>query len=80
LTAPPIAAFACDEDYFRLNTRLARNTRLVNFLDRRALTLPIEPPGTAPVGLMVVGRHGEDRRLLAIGSRIETVLERARKE
>jgi Asp-tRNA(Asn)/Glu-tRNA(Gln) amidotransferase A subunit family amidase len=26
------------------------------------------------VGLMVVGRHGEDRRLLAIGSGIETAL------
>jgi Asp-tRNA(Asn)/Glu-tRNA(Gln) amidotransferase A subunit family amidase len=50
--------------------------RLVNFLDRCGLTLPIEPP----VGLMVVGHRGEDRRLLAIGSGIETVLERARKE
>jgi aspartyl-tRNA(Asn)/glutamyl-tRNA(Gln) amidotransferase subunit A len=54
--------------------------RLVNFLDRCALTLPIEPPGTAAVGLMVVGRRGEDRRLLAIGSGIETVPEPARKE
>jgi len=78
LTAPPIAAFARDEDYFRLNARLAGNTRLVNFLDRCALTLPIEPPGTPPVGLMVVGRRGEDRRLLAMGSGMETVLEGAR--
>ena len=46
---------------------------IINFLDRCALTLPIEPPGTAPVGLMVVGRHGEDRRLLAIGIGIETL-------
>jgi Asp-tRNA(Asn)/Glu-tRNA(Gln) amidotransferase A subunit family amidase len=35
------------------------------------------PPGTAPVGLMVVDRHGEDRRLLAIGAGIETLLEGA---
>jgi aspartyl-tRNA(Asn)/glutamyl-tRNA(Gln) amidotransferase subunit A len=73
-TAPPIAAFARDEDYARLNAKLLRNTAIINFLDRCALTLPIEMPGTAPVGLMVVGRHGEDRRLLAIGSGIEEKL------
>jgi aspartyl-tRNA(Asn)/glutamyl-tRNA(Gln) amidotransferase subunit A len=74
MTAPPMAAFARDEDYARLNVKLLRNTAIINFLDRCALTLPIEPPGAAPVGLMVVGRHGEDRRLLAIGIGIETVL------
>jgi aspartyl-tRNA(Asn)/glutamyl-tRNA(Gln) amidotransferase subunit A len=74
MTAPPVAAFARDEDYARLNIKLLRNTSIINFLDRCALSLPIEPPGTAPVGLMVVGRHGEDRRLLAIGSGIEEKL------
>jgi aspartyl-tRNA(Asn)/glutamyl-tRNA(Gln) amidotransferase subunit A len=73
MTAPPLAAFARDEDYTLLNLKLLRNTAIMNFLDRCALTLPIETPGTAPVGLMVVGRHGEDRRLLAIGSGIETL-------
>ena len=67
MTAPPVTAFARDEDYARLNLKLLRNTSIINFLDRCALSLPIEPPGMAPVGLMVVGRHGEDRRLLAIG-------------
>jgi aspartyl-tRNA(Asn)/glutamyl-tRNA(Gln) amidotransferase subunit A len=74
MTAPPMAAFARDEDYARLNLKLLRNTAIINFLDRCALTLPIEPPGAAPVGLMVVGRHGEDRRLLAIGIGIEEKL------
>jgi len=74
MTAPPMAAFARDEDYARLNLKLLRNTAIINFLDRCALTLPIETPGTAPVGLMVVERHGEDRRLLAIGIGMETVL------
>ncbi len=74
MTAPPIAAFSRDEDYARLNVKLLRNTAIINFLDRCALTLPIEAPGTAPVGLMVVGRHGEDRRLLAIGIGIEEKL------
>jgi aspartyl-tRNA(Asn)/glutamyl-tRNA(Gln) amidotransferase subunit A len=75
MTAPPIAAFARDEDYARLNIKLLRNTSIINFLDRCALTLPIQAPDTAPVGLMVVGRHGEDRRLLAIGSGIEAAFE-----
>jgi aspartyl-tRNA(Asn)/glutamyl-tRNA(Gln) amidotransferase subunit A len=74
MTAPPVAAFARDEDYGRLNFRLLRNTAIINFLDRCALTLPIEAPGNAPVGLMVVGRHGDDRRLLEIGAGIEAVL------
>ncbi len=74
MTAPPIAAFARDEDYGRLNVKLLRNTAIINFLDRCALTLPIEEPGAAPVGLMIAGRHGEDRRLLAIGSGMEIAL------
>jgi aspartyl-tRNA(Asn)/glutamyl-tRNA(Gln) amidotransferase subunit A len=74
ITAPPIAAFSVDEDYARLNLKLLRNTAIVNFLDRCALSLPIQPPGSAPVGLMVVGRHGQDRRLLAIGIGIEEKL------
>ena len=74
MTAPPVTAFARDEDYARLNLKLLRNTAIINFLDRCALSLPIEPPGTAPVGLMVVGRHDDDRRLLGIGIGIETVL------
>jgi aspartyl-tRNA(Asn)/glutamyl-tRNA(Gln) amidotransferase subunit A len=79
MTAPPMTAFTRDEDYARLNVKLLHNTSIINFLDRCALTLPIEPPGTAPVGLMVVGPHGEDRRLLAIGRGIETLLEGAQK-
>jgi aspartyl-tRNA(Asn)/glutamyl-tRNA(Gln) amidotransferase subunit A len=74
ITAPPIAAFADDREYFRLNGLILRNTSVINFLDRCAITLPIQPPRTAPVGLMVVGEHGADRRLLAIASGIETTL------
>ena len=38
-----------------------------------AITLPIQRPGAAPVGLMVVGEHGADRRLLAISRGMEAV-------
>ena len=68
--------FAKDEDFWRLNTRILRNNAPVNFLDRCAITIPISPPGEAPVGLMAVGRHGEDRRLLAMALGIEALVER----
>ena len=74
ITAPPIAAFADDREYFRLNGLILRNTAVINFLDRCAVTLPIQPLGTAPVGLMIVGEHGADRRLLAIARGIEAAL------
>ena len=74
ITAPPIAAFAQDEDYFRLNALILRNPSVINFLDRCAVTLPIQPAGAAPVGLMMVGEHGADRRLLAMARGIEAAI------
>ena len=74
ITAPPISAFADDREFWRLNGLILRNTAVINFLDRCAATLPIQPPGTAPVGLMIVGEHGGDRRLLAIAGGIEATL------
>ena len=74
ITAPPVSAFADDREFFRLNGLILRNTAVINFLDRCAATLPIQPPGEAPVGLMIVGEHGADRRLLAIAAGIEAAL------
>ena len=79
LTAPPIAAFAKDEDFWRLNSKILRNPALINFLDRCALTLPIQPSGEAPVGLSIVGRRGDDRHLLAMGLGIEALIEQGRR-
>jgi aspartyl-tRNA(Asn)/glutamyl-tRNA(Gln) amidotransferase subunit A len=74
ITAPPIAAFARDEDYFRLNALILRNPSVINFLDRCAITVPIQEAATAPVGLMVVGEHGGDQRLLAVARSIEALI------
>jgi aspartyl-tRNA(Asn)/glutamyl-tRNA(Gln) amidotransferase subunit A len=74
ITAPPIAAFERDEDYWRLNSLILRNTAIINFLDRCALTVPIQKPGEAPIGLMIVGAHGVDRHLFAVGRGIEAAL------
>jgi aspartyl-tRNA(Asn)/glutamyl-tRNA(Gln) amidotransferase subunit A len=78
LVAPEISAFAKDEDFWRINARLLRNPSIVNFLDRCAISLPIEAPGTAPVGLMIVGGQGEDRRLLSIAQGVEAAVAHAR--
>ncbi len=80
-TAPCVAPTieevdASDEAYFRWNLRILRNTGLVNFLDGCAATLPCHERGSAPVGLMVCGPAGSDRRLLAVAAAIERALTR----
>jgi aspartyl-tRNA(Asn)/glutamyl-tRNA(Gln) amidotransferase subunit A len=50
---------------------MLRNPALVNFLDGCAVSLPCHAPGTAPVGLSVVGARGADLRLLALAQAIE---------
>ncbi len=74
MIAPPIAAFADDADFFRLNGRILRNPSVVNFLDRCAITLPVSPLGAAPVGLMLIGGHGADKSLLAMARGVEDAL------
>jgi aspartyl-tRNA(Asn)/glutamyl-tRNA(Gln) amidotransferase subunit A len=76
-TAPSIAeASASDEDYFRWNARILRNNGLINFLDGCAISIPCHEAGSAPVGLMVCGTAGTDRRILAVAAAIERSLSR----
>lgn len=73
--APKISeADRSDDDYFRLNMRVLRNTGLGNILDGCGVTLPCQAPGEAPVGLSVAGLAGSDRRILAIARSIELAL------
>ena len=75
--APPIAEVnASDEAYFRWNGRILRLVGLVNFLDGCAVSLPCQPRGAAPVGLMVSGPAMSDRRILAVAAAVEGVLAR----
>lgn len=83
LAAPtaPIVAPRCEELFDveagnRANLLLLRNPALVNFLDRCAISLPCHRTGAAPVGLMLVGENGADRRLLSIAAAVEQVLRR----
>jgi aspartyl-tRNA(Asn)/glutamyl-tRNA(Gln) amidotransferase subunit A len=75
--APPIAEVnASDEAYFRWNGRILGIVGLVNFLDGCAVSLPCQPRGGAPVGLMVSGPALSDRRILAVAAAVEGALAR----
>jgi len=74
IVAPPIAAFATDEEYVRLNRLLLRNPSLFNFLDGCAISIPVQLPDRAPVGLMLAAPGGTDRQLLTAARTIEATL------
>jgi aspartyl-tRNA(Asn)/glutamyl-tRNA(Gln) amidotransferase subunit A len=75
LVAPPVAELeASDEAYFGANARALRNPSVVNFLDGCAVSIPCHEPGTAPVGFMLAGPTGSDRRLLAVALAVERAL------
>jgi aspartyl-tRNA(Asn)/glutamyl-tRNA(Gln) amidotransferase subunit A len=74
VTAPRLADLAADDAYRHANFLALRNPSIANFLDRCSISIPCHRPGDAPVGLMLIGEHGGDRRLLAIAAAIEAVV------
>ena len=75
IVAPPIVMMEQDDAAFaQKNGMVLRNTSLFNFLDCCALSIPCHRAGEAPVGLMVIGMSGTDRRILQTGLAIETVI------
>lgn len=72
--APPLKALESDREYFRMNGLMLRNPALANFLDGCAISIPMQRRGEAPAGLMLMGEHLDDRRLLAIARGVEAVL------
>ena len=74
IVAPRIAELAEDAEYFRLNALLLRNPSIGNFLDRCSISLPCQPLGEAPVGLMLMGETGGDATLFAVAAGIEAGL------
>ncbi|SFK25684.1 amidase [Bradyrhizobium sp. Gha] len=70
IIAPSIEA--CMRDESSIRAQLIRNTSPFNYFDRPAISIPIQEPGSAPVGLMLVGGHDEDWKLLAVARAFET--------
>jgi aspartyl-tRNA(Asn)/glutamyl-tRNA(Gln) amidotransferase subunit A len=72
---PSIAALDGDRDYLRFNSMSLRNTYVGNFLDCCALSIPVNEPGAAPVGLMLMGAWGQDQNLFSVGQAVEQFLQ-----
>src|SRR5215468_3708868 len=74
VTAPRVADLAADDTYRHTNFLVLRNPGIANFLDRCSISIPCQRAGDAPVGLMLIGEHSADRRLLSIAAAIESVV------
>jgi aspartyl-tRNA(Asn)/glutamyl-tRNA(Gln) amidotransferase subunit A len=77
IVAPRMDALGADDDFMRINLQILRNTAIANFFDLCAVSLPIPTDGLA-VGLMLIGRHGSDKRLLRIAASVEAALDASR--
>ncbi len=74
IAPPPIAALEGEQDYLRYNSMSLRNTYVGNFLDCCAISIPVNEPGAAPVGLMLMGVWGQDQSLFSVGQAVEKAL------
>jgi aspartyl-tRNA(Asn)/glutamyl-tRNA(Gln) amidotransferase subunit A len=74
ILAPPLDAFADDEEYSRLNLLALRNPTVVNLFDGCAISLPMHDRGEPPSGLMLAAFGGEDERLLRLAAWAEEAL------
>ena len=73
IRAPLLADIADAAAFHEANGLVLRNPRVANMLDCPSVSLPL-PVAGMPVGLMLIGHRGADRRLLEIAARLETVL------
>ena len=64
---------AHDAEFFRVNALMLRNTSVVNLLDGCAISLPNQPAGRLPTGLMLWHGAGHDRAVLQLAAQIESV-------
>ena len=65
---------ARDQEFFRVNALLLRNTSVVNMLDGCAISLPCQGPGELPVGLMIWHSAMHDDTVLNIALRAQDAL------
>jgi aspartyl-tRNA(Asn)/glutamyl-tRNA(Gln) amidotransferase subunit A len=70
IVAPTISEMTDTSTFGAKNMLLLRNTSTWNFFDMCAISIPV-PGSGLPVGLMLVARNGQDRRLFEIAAGIE---------
>ncbi len=69
--APTMAEVSTLETFLPKNFLNLRNTSLINFFDLCAISLPLPRAGDLPVGLMLIARNGQDRKLFRIAAALE---------
>lgn len=72
IVAPTIAEVADQKTFAARNAVVRRNTVIGNFFDLCAVSLPLSAP--LPVGLMLLARNGDDRKLLRIAAAVMELL------
>lgn len=68
---PALDELEDDERFVEKNMAVLRNTLIANVLDCCAISLPIPSQGGHPVAITLMGRAGDDERLLSIAGDIE---------
>ena len=75
ITAPTLASVSDDAGFHSANGLVLRNPRVGNLLDCPSISLPAPvAEGRLPVGMMLMGRRGADRRFLALAASVEAAL------
>ncbi len=74
IVPPRLADLEDEAEYGRINALVLRNTSPANFLDRCAISLPMQREGEPPAGLMLMGETGGDTRLFGIAAAVEKAL------
>jgi aspartyl-tRNA(Asn)/glutamyl-tRNA(Gln) amidotransferase subunit A len=74
IVAPTMDEISTPEGFTAKNISALRNTSIWNFFDVCAISLPVRLGNALPCGLMLVGRHGDDRKLLTIAAAVERQL------
>jgi aspartyl-tRNA(Asn)/glutamyl-tRNA(Gln) amidotransferase subunit A len=73
-TPPRIADLGDDKAFTKANLLSLRNCAMINMIDGCAISLPCHREGDVPVGLMLAGSGGSDRRILELAAAIEDVI------
>jgi aspartyl-tRNA(Asn)/glutamyl-tRNA(Gln) amidotransferase subunit A len=75
IVAPEIERLvSSDDDFFKSNGLLLRNTFAINYLDGCAFSIPCHSAGDLPVGLMLSSTNGQDDRLAEVALAAEACL------
>jgi aspartyl-tRNA(Asn)/glutamyl-tRNA(Gln) amidotransferase subunit A len=77
ILAPRLDRLASPDAFSRLNGLALRNTSIANFLDRCAISVPMQAEGAPPCGLMIMGERLQDERLLSQAQTIAAVIKAA---